>query len=84
MRTPHACAPADGLSGTGVWPVLLGPGGVLDDVDEAGADEIDGVEGLDSIAARCGIGTGESLRQLFRRELGMTPARIALNSNPLA
>lgn len=35
---------------------------------------IDGVDGLDAIAARCGIGTGESLRRLFRRELGLTPS----------
>ena len=39
----------------------------------------DGTDPLDTIAARCGIGTSESLRRLFRRELGTTPSAYRLS-----
>jgi len=38
-----------------------------------------GSEPLETIARRCGIGTSESLRRLFRRELGTTPSAYRLH-----
>jgi transcriptional regulator GlxA family with amidase domain len=38
----------------------------------------DRAEPLDTIAQRCGIGSSESLRRLFRHELGLTPSAFRL------
>jgi transcriptional regulator GlxA family with amidase domain len=43
-----------------------------------------GRNSLDRIAERCGIGSTESLRRLFRRELGLTPSDYRRTSQPAA
>lgn len=45
---------------------------------------IQGRNSLDRIAERCGIGSTESLRRLFRRELGLTPSDYRRASQPAA
>lgn len=42
----------------------------------------DSSQGVDTIAARCGFGTAESMRRAFHRALGLSPAEYRARFNP--